>query len=122
MSKDFLEYDKYCGRKINRGGVLTLSLQFCTLVFMNTTLQIRLDAKTKSSAQKIFQSLGVDMSSGVKMFLQQVVNTESIPFEIRTKNGFTLKKEKQILKETAQTLKQGKGYRTAEEMHRDILR
>jgi DNA-damage-inducible protein J len=89
---------------------------------MNTTLQIRIDAKTKSSAQKIFQSLGVDMSSGVKMFLQQVVNTESIPFEIRTKNGFTLKKEKQILRETAQTLKKEKGYRTAEEMHRDILR
>jgi antitoxin component of RelBE/YafQ-DinJ toxin-antitoxin module len=61
------------------------------------------------------------MSSGVKMFLQQVVNTESIPFEIRTKNGFTPEREKELLKDMAWTIKHGKGYHTAEEMHRDIL-
>ncbi len=58
---------------------------------MNTTLQIRIDSKTKTAARKVFRDLGVDMSSGVKMFLQQVVNTESIPFEIRTKVSENIK-------------------------------
>lgn len=76
----------------------------------------------KTRAQKVFKELGVDMSSGVKMFLQQVVHTESIPFEIRTPNGFTIAQEEQILKENAWTLKHGKGYKTAEDMFKDILK
>lgn len=87
---------------------------------MNTTLQIRIDEKTKRSAQKVFRDLGVDMSSGVKMFLQQVVNTESIPFEIRTANGFTPAQEKEMLKESAWLKKHGKRYSSIREAHKDI--
>jgi DNA-damage-inducible protein J len=89
---------------------------------MNTTLQLRIDKKTKTHAQKIFKELGVDMSSGVKMFLQQVVNTESIPFEIRTPNGFTLAKEEQIQKETAWAQKHGKRYASAKQMLKSIVK
>jgi len=89
---------------------------------MNTTLQIRIDRKTKSDAQKVFKELGLDMSTGVKVFLQQVVNTESIPFPLRTANGFTVEKERKILTETSRDTKHGKRYSTAKEMFRDILK
>jgi DNA-damage-inducible protein J len=89
---------------------------------MNTTLQIRIDSKTKTSAQKVFKELGLDMSAGVKVFLQQVVNTESIPFPLRTANGFTVEKERKILAETAHGTKHGKRYSTSKEMFRDILK
>jgi DNA-damage-inducible protein J len=89
---------------------------------MNTTLQIRIDSKTKSSAQKVFKELGLDMSTGVKVFLQQVVNTDSIPFPLRTANGFTVEKERKILAETAHGVKHNKRYATTKEMFRDILK
>jgi len=89
---------------------------------MTTTLQIRIDQKTKTDAQRVFKELGLDMSAGVKVFLQQVVHTESIPFPLRTANGFTLEKEKKMLAEAAHGVKNGKRYATAKEMMGDVLK
>ncbi len=44
---------------------------------------VRVDDKLKNEATELFQSLGLDMSAAVKMFLVQSVNTRSIPFEIK---------------------------------------
>ncbi|MFD3097457.1 type II toxin-antitoxin system RelB/DinJ family antitoxin, partial [Streptococcus agalactiae] len=46
----------------------------------------RVDAQLKDEATKLFQSLGLDMSTAVKMFLIQSVKTQSIPFEIKNKS------------------------------------
>lgn len=89
---------------------------------MNTTLQIRTNKKTKEKAKKIFNDLGLDMSSGINLFLSQVVNTESIPFELRTENGFTAKKERELIKEAEYTLKYGKRYTDVNKMFKDILK
>ncbi len=89
---------------------------------MNTTLQIRVNKKTKEKAKKIFNNLGLDMSSGINLFLSQVVNTESIPFEPRTENGFTVKRERELIKEAKYTLKYGKRYKTIEEAHANIFK
>jgi len=89
---------------------------------MNTTLQIRINKKTKEKAKKIFNDLGLDMSSGINLFLSQVVNTESIPFEPRTENGFTLKREKEMIKEAKYTLKYGKRYTDVNKMFKDLLK
>ncbi len=45
-----------------------------------TTLQIRIDPKTKKAAAKVFKDLGIDMSSGIKLYLTQVARKEAIPF------------------------------------------
>lgn len=89
---------------------------------MNSTVQIRIDKKIKDRAGKVFKDLGMDMSSGVKIFLQQVVNTESIPFTILTANGFTREKEKQIVAETQRALKHGKRYSSAKALLHDIVK
>ena len=65
--------------------------------------------------------MGLDISSAIKLFLRTVVATQSIPFKVRTKNGFTLKQEREMIRETEEALREGKGYRSAEEMHTAIL-
>ena len=89
---------------------------------MDSTLQIRIDKKTKKEAQEIFKNMGIDMSSGIKLFLQRVVNTESIPFTIVTKNGFTESQEQTMIKETKESLKKREGYSSARNLHKDILK
>ena len=89
---------------------------------MSTTIQIRVDEKTKKEASKAFKGMGLDISSGVKLFLHQVVKSQSIPFPIRTVNGFTVEQERQMIKESNEALRSGKSYKSAAEMHKDILK
>lgn len=57
---------------------------------MNKTIQFRIDEATKVEAEKIFDGLGLNMSSGIKVFLRTVVRNRSIPFEITRANGFVV--------------------------------
>ena len=87
---------------------------------MNTTMQIRIDSPTKAKAQKDFKSMGIDMSSGVKMFLHQVAVDQCMPFVPSTKKTRAIRKKWD--KEFAQVLKNGKGYSSAKEMHDAIMK
>ena len=81
-----------------------------------STINIRIEEDVKLQASKVLLKLGLDMSSAVKMFLQQVINTGTIPFQAKTKSAYRLEIEREI----AEALK-GPGYKTAEEMHRALL-
>ena len=89
---------------------------------MNTTLNIRIDQKTKKEANKTLKKMGLDVSSGVKIFLRQVINTQSMPFRVLTENGFTPEYEERMLKEVEYAKKHGKRYKNIKELHRDILK
>lgn len=93
-----------------------------TLKLIYTTIQVRVDEKTKKVANRAFRGMGLDISSGVKLFLHQVVKSQTIPFPIRTANGFTVAEERQMIKETKEALRSGKSYRTAKEMFDDIMK
>ena len=92
---------------------------------MNSTVQIRVDKKVKDKAQKTFKAMGLDMSSGVKLFLNEVINSGAIPFPITCFNDLPQAKREQLLekweKEAKWALKYGKRYKTAEEAHDAIL-
>jgi DNA-damage-inducible protein J len=91
---------------------------------MTTTLSIRLDQNLKRDSQKVFKKLGMDISSATKIFLTQVVNTESIPFKIRTVNGFTPEFELDILeelKDIKDNPQNYKKYKSGKELVSDIL-
>ena len=62
-----------------------------------TTINIRTDEKRKKLATAILKEMGLDMSSAIQLFLQQVIITKSIPFPIRTVNGFTPAFEEAVL-------------------------
>ncbi|MFA5855326.1 MAG: type II toxin-antitoxin system RelB/DinJ family antitoxin [Candidatus Gracilibacteria bacterium] len=91
-----------------------------------TTINIRADERLKIASGRILERMGLDMSTAIKLFLQQVVVTRSIPFPIRTGNGFTPKEEQAMLKDVAELESQiktgtAKLYNSAEEMMEDIL-
>jgi addiction module RelB/DinJ family antitoxin len=85
-----------------------------------TTLQIRINKSTKEKAKRALEEMGLDISSGIKLFLEQVITTKSIPFIPTTKAGYKLRYIKLYKKELAEALK-SKGYKTAEELHENIL-
>lgn len=85
-----------------------------------STIQLRIDAKTKREAKKTLEELGLDMSSAVKLFLRNVVITQSIPLTLRTENGFTVAEELEIIKETKDALKNGKRYTDLKELFKDL--
>ncbi len=63
-----------------------------------TTIQIRIDEKTKKSAKKVLDKLGLDMSSAIKLYLKQISIQKQIPFPLLTENGLTPQQEDEILK------------------------
>ncbi len=65
----------------------------------NEQIQIRIDAETKKETKKILDSLGIDMSSAIKLFFRQIINARNLPFELRGENGLTLHKA-ELLRES----------------------
>jgi len=88
----------------------------------NATINIRIDRKTKKEAEKTFRDMGLDISSGIKIFLREAIRSGSIPFRIRTANGFTPEYEASIAHETTNVPKNAKTYRSAKEMHAAIMK
>lgn len=88
---------------------------------INTSLiNVRIDKKTKQDSKKVLESIGLDLSSAIRIFLKTVVKTHSIPFELRTENGFTLAEEKELIKEAEEALKNGKTYNNFSELLAEI--
>lgn len=63
-----------------------------------TTIQLRIDQRTKRDSAKILERLGLDISAAIKMYLRQVVLSKGIPFPVLTENRLTVEEEKEILK------------------------
>lgn len=70
-----------------------------------STIQVRIDEKTKKSAKKVLDKIGIDMSSAVKFYFKQIVITQGIPFPLLTENGLTVQQEKEILKASEEAKK-----------------
>lgn len=91
-----------------------------------TTINIRADEQLKKNSTEILGEMGLDMSGAITLFLQQVVITKSIPFPIKTANGFSVAEEAQLLrdrKEMQEDIKSGKAklYSSAEDLTLDLL-
>ncbi|HJA27057.1 MAG TPA: type II toxin-antitoxin system RelB/DinJ family antitoxin [Candidatus Limosilactobacillus intestinigallinarum] len=54
---------------------------------MTKTYSLRLDEKTRSDAQKVFNDLGMDFSTGIKIYLKQVIKSNGIPFELTNRQS-----------------------------------
>ncbi|OGH71730.1 MAG: hypothetical protein A2921_01255 [Candidatus Magasanikbacteria bacterium RIFCSPLOWO2_01_FULL_43_20b] len=94
---------------------------------MSNTVQLRVDKKTKQAVAGIFQSLGLDLSTGVKIYFQQVLRYKGIPFPLVTENGFTKEEERMLLKESAETMAlynsgKRKARKSAKKMFAEIMK
>ena len=83
-----------------------------------TTLNIRIEENIKAKAAKTLSSLGLDMSTAVKLFLNQVIKEDGLPFT-PTNNTAILKNRWD--RQTAYALKHGKVYKTGKGVLADLL-
>ena len=49
----------------------------------STLLQVRVDEKTRSAAASIFEKLGIDLPTAVRMFLARTILENGIPFSMK---------------------------------------
>jgi len=99
-----------------------MSLQLINFKYMSTqtTIQIRIDSKIKREAKKILEEIGLDLSSGLKLFLHNVAITQSIPIELRTVNGFTREHEARMIEGVREAEASGKRYSDIHQMLKEI--
>lgn len=88
----------------------------------NEQIQIRIDAKTKNEAKKILDSLGMDMSSAVKIFFRQIINAKNFPCELRDENGFTLRKAEIMRESIVDAKKNKKSFTRGSALIKDALK
>jgi DNA-damage-inducible protein J len=62
------------------------------------SVQVRLDEDLKKAAEAVFDNLGVDAPTAIRMFFKKVVATRSIPFMVaENPYHFTPEEEAEIL-------------------------
>jgi DNA-damage-inducible protein J len=82
-----------------------------------TTVNVRIEEKTKKAASKVFSDIGMDMSSGIKVFLRQVVNENGLPFK-PTKIPAEIRAQWE--RGIAEARKNGKVYKSVDEVLADL--
>lgn len=48
-----------------------------------TVLQVRMDEKLKNEAAQLFENLGIDIPTAIRIFFKRAVADKGIPFELR---------------------------------------
>ncbi len=88
---------------------------------MNKTsnLNVRIDENVKKASEKIFEELGLNMSTAINIFLRQVIRVKGIPFEIKstTVNSETLEAINESIKLANDYTK---GYPSIEELKKAL--
>jgi DNA-damage-inducible protein J len=54
---------------------------------MTTTFTMRIEKKKKAEAEKLFNELGLGMSTAINLFLSEALAFQGIPFEIRKRDA-----------------------------------
>lgn len=76
---------------------------------MDSTIQVRVDSKTKKQVKKVLDKLGLNFSSAISIYFRQINKEQGIPFRVTlTENGYTPEFEETLLRE----------YKEAKEEHR----
>lgn len=70
-----------------------------------SNIQIRINEKEKREAKKIFEKIGLDMSSAIKLFIRQATLRKGLPFLLITENGLTLEEEAEIIEVASEAKK-----------------
>ena len=86
----------------------------------NTTIQIRIDEKTKKLATKKFKEAGMDLSTGIRCHLCDIAKAKNA--HLRTVNGYMPEFERRMIKEGEWAMKHGKRFNSAKELHDDIMK
>ena len=91
---------------------------------MASTIQVRVDNELKIKADQLFQDLGTDTTTAIRIFLTQALAVNGFPFEIKraTANPYEALTEVEILEKlekSRESAVQGM-YRDATDVSRDM--
>ena len=84
-----------------------------------TTIQARIDVKTKKEAEAVLEKMGITLNEGIRMFLHQIINNQALPFrpEINKEPNETTK---QAMRD-ALNGKNLKSFATVDDFMKDLL-
>lgn len=82
----------------------------------STNLNIRTDKAVKAAAERIFEELGLNMTTAVNIFLRQTIRENGIPFELKLhvpneETAAAIEEGRQLAYD-----KSAKGYRSMDEL------
>lgn len=68
----------------------------------NAVVRARIDSELKANAARVLAACGLEPSDAIRLFLQQVVAHQGLPFEIRSAEREPSMAELQVLKHQSQ--------------------
>lgn len=89
---------------------------------IQSTIQIRVEENIKEKASNALKAMGLDLSSGIKLFLNEIILSEVLPFTPASKKGKELINYKIFKKEITEAKKNNKRYSTGKELMSDLLK
>ena len=86
-------------------------------------INVRIDNNVKESAEAVFASLGITPTAAISLFYNQVIRTNSIPFELKADipNDKTLYAINEV-DEMEKNPDKYKGYDTIDSLMEDLLK
>ena len=88
---------------------------------MNNILQIRIDNNLKTQATSLFERMGLDLSSAIRLFLNKSVQMDGIPFSLNNEKEYNyLSAVDNMLAMQQEAVKSGANKMTLEEINAKI--
>ena len=84
------------------------------------TLQIRVEDNLKEQATALFERLGLDLPTAIRIFLKKSVAENGVPFEIKEKPRVSANGLEALYTLNAEAIKNGKAGMTEEEIEAEI--
>jgi len=61
------------------------------MVVRGASVNVRVSSEMKKNAQKILNSLGFSLSGAIEIYLQKIIDSQGIPFDIKLPKGLSKK-------------------------------
>lgn len=85
-------------------------------------VNVRIDSNTKTNAENVFKSLGITPTAAITLFYNQVIRTNSIPFELKAEvpNKVTMDAINEL--DDMKNSDKYKSYHSSDELMEDLLK
>lgn len=80
-------------------------------------MSIRLDSEVKEQAQQVFNSLGMDMTTAINIFLRQAIQYQGLPFDVRLDES---KKLMEVLADLDQNRNMSQSFGSVSDLMEDL--
>ena len=88
-------------------------------------IQTRIDEDTKQKAERLFYDLGLDIPTALRMFINQAIMQNKIPFEVTRNHSYPNNETLNALREGDKLLEkakkgEAKSFKTVNELFQDL--